>query len=126
MARVLTIDDAKFMRRVIGRSITETGNEFIEAANGQEGLDKIRSESPDLIILDLVMPGMDGFAVLEALQKSGEHPPVIVMTADIQASVKTKVLELGAHGFLNKPPNDAELQEAIREALATRKAVSTS
>lgn len=60
MARVLTIDDAKFMQRVVGRSITETGNESIEAANGQEGLDKIRSESPNLVILDLVMPRMDG------------------------------------------------------------------
>lgn len=125
MAKVLTIDDAKFMRRVIGRCITETGHEFLEAANGQEGLDKIRSESPDLVILDLVMPGMDGFAVLEALQKSGEHPPVIVMTADIQASVRAKVLELGAQVFLNKPPKDSELKQAIEEALALHKVVST-
>ena len=69
MAKILTIDDAMFMRRVIGKCIRQTGNECIEARNGREGLEMIESEAPDLVILDLVMPGMDGFGVLEALQK---------------------------------------------------------
>jgi len=83
--------------------LIDRGHEPILAENGAVGLMKLKSHRPDAILLDLVMPVIDGFEFLEDLQSRGDPTPAIVLTADIQDSVREICEELGARDFLNKP-----------------------
>jgi len=94
-----------------------------EAENGRVALEEIEARRPDLLLLDLLMPEMDGFDVLEFLKKEKDQLPVVVLTADIQDSVKHECLELGAYAILNKPVGFAELKETIEKALDSSYAV---
>ncbi|MCC3407052.1 MAG: response regulator [Microcoleus sp. PH2017_10_PVI_O_A] len=120
MGLVLIVDDAAFSRRMIRKAIEEAGHQVIEAANGQEGLDMAASKSPDCMMTDLLMPEMDGFALLKALGEKGSKIPVIVLSADIQDSAKQKCEELGAFMMLKKPPKAPEIQAAIQKALDSK------
>ncbi|MBT3384468.1 MAG: response regulator [Prolixibacteraceae bacterium] len=97
--------------------VSRLGHEVIEAGGGALGLEKIGETNPDCIICDLLMPEVSGFMVLEELQKKGNTIPVIILTADIQDSVRETCLSLGARVVLNKPPKDVILGEAINNYL---------
>lgn len=116
MGLLLIVNDAAFSRRMIRKAVEETGHQVIEAANGQEGLDMAASKSPDCMMTHLLMPEMDGFALLKALGEKGSKIPVIVLSADIQDSTKQKCEE-GAFMMLKKPPQAPEIQAAIQKAL---------
>ncbi|WP_293338550.1 response regulator [Microcoleus sp. CAWBG58] len=120
MGLVLIVDDAAFSRRMIRKAVEEAGHQVIEAANGQEGLDMAASKSPDCMMTDLLMPEMDGFALLKALREKGSKIPVIVLSADIQDSARQKCEELGAFMMLKKPPKGPEIQAAIQKALDSK------
>lgn len=117
MALILIIDDAAFTRRMIRKILVADGHEPLEAANGQEGLDMIASHRPDCVLVDLLMPVVDGFGVLKALQERQSSTPVIVISADIQEGVRQRCLDLGASGFINKPPKEAELRQRLETLL---------
>lgn len=117
MALILAIDDAVFTRRTIRKLLVEEGHEILEATNGEEGLEMANFHQPHCILVDLLMPVMDGFAVLTGIRERNLNIPVIVITADIQKKVKKRCLELGASGFLNKPPKQAELHQQIDRVL---------
>ncbi len=117
MALILIVDDAAFTRRMIRKALVAEGHETLEAANGQEGLDMIASHAPDCILIDLLMPVMDGFAVLEALGNRQSTIPVIVISADIQENVRQRCLDLGAADFINKPPKEEELCKTVQQVL---------
>jgi CheY-like chemotaxis protein len=117
MTLVLIVEDAWFTRRIIRKNLEAAGYTILEAANGQEGLDKALTSSPDCILLDLLMPDMDGRDVLRALGDRGSQIPVLVLTADIQASSRQQCLDLGAIAVLSKPPDAKILCEAIEQAL---------
>ncbi len=117
MAKVLITEDSAYMRRMTCGIIRRAGHEIVEATNGEECLRKIVEEEPDLVLLDLVMPERDGISVLGRLKKRGISVPVIVLTADIQDSVRQGCMGLGAVAFLNKPPKEEALMEAVRRAL---------
>lgn len=121
MASILIIDDSPFMRSTIRGAIAGDGHEVREAADGLKGLQMALSENPDCIILDLIMPEMDGFKLLQALHDQKSDIPVIVVTADIQVSAQKECMALGASAFINKPPDRRELRNAVREALSSRK-----
>lgn len=108
-ASVLVIDDSFFQRKVVCAMVEELGFETIQAESGEKGLEMIQNMSPDFIIMDLLMPGISGKEVLKKLQKQGNKIPVMILSADIQESVKTKCIELGATWFLNKPPKKEQL-----------------
>jgi CheY-like chemotaxis protein len=93
------------------------GYEVVTAANGREALEKIREEKPDLAILDLRMPVMDGLEVLNTLYREGDPTPIVISTAygDLRGDVDVSYGEVQA--FLNKPVRPEELSEAIRKAL---------
>lgn len=114
MARILIIDDSSFQRGIIRKTLLQAGYETIEAKNGEEGLLRALDAAPDLILLDLVMPEMDGFTVLTELQKQQNAVPVLVLTADIQEITREQCLALGATGFLNKPVKAEELIRAVQ------------
>ncbi|TLS69200.1 response regulator [Mariprofundus erugo] len=118
MARILVTDDSTFIRRRTCTILNRTGHEIIEATNGNHCLEIMQQDKPDLLFLDLVMPGLDGFGVLKTLQDAGNTIPVIVLTADIQDAVRDECMQLGAHTFLNKPPAEAAVLAALTDALA--------
>ena len=117
MTLVLIVEDAWFTRRLIRKSLEAAGYTTLEAANGQEGLDQALASSPDCILLDLLMPDMDGRDVLRTLRDRGSQIPVLVLTADIQASSRQQCLDLGAITVLSKPPDAKTLCDAIKQAL---------
>ncbi|TLX73729.1 response regulator [Labilibacter sediminis] len=100
---ILIIDDSITTRNFLSNILKENGHEVTEAADGVEGLIKTNQIKPEMILLDLLMPNMDGFQVLRELKKNKISIPVIVLTADIQDDVKEECYELGAKYFLNKP-----------------------
>lgn len=114
MVKILVTDDSVFQRNIITEILSESGYEYSEAENGLAALDILKSEKPDLILLDLLMPEMDGFHFLEEFNKSGYKIPVIVLTSDIQNTTKKRCMELGAAGFLNKPVEKEELLLLIK------------
>ena len=117
MSRVLITDDSLLQRRTLSAIVADIGHEVDTASNGQEALEKIQAYPPDCLLLDMLMPIMDGVQVLEQLESQGVKLPVIVLTADIQEWLKTRCLELGAVTFLNKPIKQAQLQEALQQIL---------
>lgn len=118
MALILTIDDSMYMRKKMISILKEDGHEILEAEDGVRGLQMADSHKPDCILLDLIMPEMDGLKVLKSLHESGSKVPVIVITADIQESMQKKCMELGAYAFINKPPKKDELRNAVNNILS--------
>ena len=117
MANILVVDDSLFQRNRICKIIRELGHESITAENGMQGLAKMKSEQPDCILTDLLMPVMDGFELMKNLKESGNNIPIIVLTADIQESIKSECVEYGAKVFLNKPPKKEQLILALEQIL---------
>lgn len=120
MASVLIIDDSAYMRSNIRKIVEIDGHEVMEAQDGLSGLKAACTRQPDCVILDLIMPEMDGLKILKTLHSRDVRIPVIVVTADIQTSVQKQCLALGAAALLNKPPQERELLKALREVLGTR------
>ena len=117
MALVLIVDDSLSARKAICDAVEADNHKVLEAANGRKGLEMIAAHAPDCIVLDLIMPEVDGFEVLKTLQDQGVNIPVIILTSDIQEIVRKECLELGAAAFINKPPKMQELRERIRKVL---------
>ncbi len=117
MPTVLVVDDSKFSRGRVLAALTPLGYALIEAEDGQRGLLAYDQHAPDVIVTDLLMPTLDGFGLLRGLQERGAHRPVIVVSADIQATSRSLCEELGAFSFLNKPFQAAELAAKVQQAL---------
>ena len=117
MATVLLIDDSGFSRRRLRQMVEAEGYSVIEAPGGSEGLDSIENEKPDCVLLDLNMPEVTGFDVLERLKNQQSRTPVVMVSADIQSTSKDRCLELGARAFLNKPPKPEELRETLNSVM---------
>lgn len=95
--RVLIVDDNEDVRHILGIRLQSAGFDVSGAADGEEGLEKVRQQTWDLVVLDLVMPRMDGFEFLTALkQMPGSTPPVVVITQRDDAETRQRVLALGA------------------------------
>ncbi|MGR3294514.1 MAG: response regulator [Candidatus Scalindua sp.] len=117
MAKILVIDDAKFTRTMLKKMIAEFGYETIEAENGREGLEKITSEAPDLVLTDILMPEMDGTELLKLLRETNMDVKVIVISANIQDTVRDQCMNLGVTEFFGKPPDKEKLKMAIEGIL---------
>ncbi len=115
MATILIIEDSRFTRSSISKVLKASGYEVLEAENGSQGLEAILRSRPDAVISDLLMPEMDGFELLEALRSRAISVPVIIMSADIQDTTRSRVLELGAKILLNKPFQGPVLLEVLRD-----------
>ncbi len=117
MAKLLICDDSSFTRNRLKKIVAEKKFDIVEASNGKEALEKIENETPDLMLLDLLMPGLTGFDVLKELTKFENKPKVIIVSADIQQSTIEECKRLGAFAFVNKPPEPEELKSLIEKAL---------
>lgn len=114
--KVLVIDDEPQIRRALRAGLEHNGYEVMLAANGEEGLDTAALKVPDLLILDLALPGTDGFAVLKQLREWSKIP-VIVLTVREGEEEKIKALDLGADDYLIKPFGLGELLARMRAVL---------
>ncbi len=122
MALILVIDDSSFMRGKICKIMKGDGHKILEADNGLKCLQMATANSPDCILLDIIMPGMDGLKILKSLQEQGSRIPMIVVTADIQESTRKQCIEFGAADVVNKPPKEEELRRALNKAIKQGKA----
>jgi two-component system, chemotaxis family, chemotaxis protein CheY len=105
--KILLIDDSNLSRNMFKRAMGKE-HEYIEAVDGMSGLEMYFLEKPDVVVLDLIMPGMSGSTVLERLLEMDPSAKIIVGTADVQEMSRRMVLEMGAIGFISKPftPNN--------------------
>jgi DNA-binding response OmpR family regulator len=120
MARILLVEDEASLRRLIGYALQTRGYEVIVAVDGRQGLEKARSESPDLILLDMVMPEMGGMEVLGALKKDArlKDIPVLIVTASAQKEDAEKAMDMGAADYLIKPFHVPTLYDRVEELLS--------
>jgi len=117
-ARVLVVDDSSYMRTVIKDFVQKAGHDVIgEAESGKEAVEKCKELKPDLVILDIVMPGMDGIATLNAIKESGIQTKVVMCSAMGQERLMNRAREAGALGFIVKPFKVQQFLEALKEAL---------
>ena len=119
MALILITDDAAFSRRMVRKALLEDDHVVLEAANGRECLEMVSAHSPQCIMLDLLMPEMDGFGVPQALREQGVKVPVIILSADIQESAHQQCMDLGAYAMLKKPPKAPEIRAMVQKALSS-------
>lgn len=115
-ARVLVVDDSATIRAVLGKMLAQDGYEVLKAPDGENAVEMAQSQFPDLIFLDIVLPGMSGFAVLRALRRDTRTrtTPIIMMSGNQQATEQFYVQRFGADGFIKKPFGRAEVFHSIR------------
>lgn len=121
--RVLVVDDGEMNRRVLRAALARDGHEVLEAADGRKALDLLACESVDVVLLDLVMPEMDGFAALSAIKgtEALAHLPVIVISGSDELDAAVRCIEMGATDYLPKPFNAALLHARIGASLAGKR-----
>ena len=119
LAKVLVVDDTPLNRKLQKNYLMEVGYQVILAEDGIEALKKIREESPDLILLDVMMPKMDGFQVCRHIKHNfrTRYTPVILVTALNEIETKMKGIEAGADDFISKPFNKLELLARVKSLL---------
>jgi DNA-binding response OmpR family regulator len=116
MKTILVVDDKSNVRTLVREYLTEQGFRVVTAENGQTALYSARQEKPDLILLDIMMPEMDGFEFLRAYRKESDRP-IILLTAKMEESDKVVGLELGADDYVTKPFGMRELVARIHTVL---------
>jgi len=124
MANILVTDDSNFLRRRTCSILKAAGHQITEASDGVECMQLIEQNNPDVVFLDLLMPIMDGFEVLKTLKGMAHSVPVIVLTANIQESVRNECLQLGASNFISKPPTEGDVLSALDAILNNQDATT--
>lgn len=113
--RILVVDDERDVRSLVCHILVDQGYQVEQAVDGRDALAKIQQRAPDLVVLDLMMPELDGWQVLQELSTMASPPPVVVLSAF--GDVK-RVTDAGAIGFLAKPFRFAQLVDTCQRALA--------
>lgn len=118
--KILIVDDDLDTLRLVGLMLQRQGYQISAATNGQQGLDKAFEEDPDLILLDVMMPDMDGYEVTRRLRQNPatSNTPILMFTAKTQLDDKVVGFEVGANDYLTKPTHPSELQARVKTLLA--------
>ena len=114
---ILIVDDAHSLVRLAERTLQKEGFDVITAFDGLDGLRKVRDEKPDLIILDIVMPELDGVQVLQSIRQR-TRTPVIMLTSEHETDTVKRTLALGADGYVVKPVSTTTLVARVKETLS--------
>jgi two-component system, OmpR family, alkaline phosphatase synthesis response regulator PhoP len=119
ITRVLVIDDEAPIRLLCRVNLEAEGMQVLEAVDGPAGLDQARSSRPDVILLDVMMPGLDGWAVAEELVSDAatREIPIVFLTARAELRDRARGLELGGIDYVTKPFNPVELASLVRNLL---------
>lgn len=115
---VLIVDDSSLSRKLIADLLNGEGFHIIFGKGGKDAIEILSETKVDCLLLDLLMPDVDGFDVLGFIQKNDIKVPSIVISADIQDTTRKQVESLGAFGFLNKPPQKDETIKVIKDAIS--------
>lgn len=121
MAKILIVDDSPSQLYNMQQLIEGMGHETITAEDGKEGVERARAELPDLVLMDVVMPNLNGFQATRSLSRDERtsHIPVVLVTTKNQETDRLWGLRQGAKGYLTKPVQTRELQTTINELLPT-------
>ncbi len=117
MAKVLIADDAAFIRMKLSKVLEELGLEVIEAANGAEAVQQFNAHRPDLVLMDITMPEMDGLAALKAIVAQDASAQVVMVSALGQESVVMQALQAGAKDFVVKPFQPDQIKQVVQRWL---------
>ena len=119
MARVLIVDDSPSQLMGMKLIIERLGHETITAEDGAQGVEVAKREMPDLILMDVVMPNLNGFQATRSISKNADtaHIPIILVTTKDQETDRVWGMRQGAKAYITKPFTDAQLTEAIQGAL---------
>jgi CheY-like chemotaxis protein len=125
LGKILVVDDEPLNVDILEQELEDLGYQTVSAANGQEALAKVAAESPDLILLDVMMPGMDGFTVCRLLKEKEETQliPVVFMTALSEKEHRLRGIKAGGYDFFTKPPDRQVLLARIENAVEMKQAV---
>lgn len=123
-AKVLVVEDDPATRRLISFALEQDGYEVLTASNGLEGLTKAQTERPEILVLDVMLPGLDGFEVCRRLRADTETSGVLVLmlSAKAQESDKTTGLKMGADDYLAKPADPLEVAARVKTLLQQKAA----
>jgi len=113
---ILVVDDEETIREVVRRYLERDGFNVQEAADGFEALDSVRTNPPDLIVLDLMLPGIDGLSLTQHIRLD-RHIPIIMLTAKGEASDRIRGLDMGADDYMAKPFSPQEMVSRVRAVL---------
>ena len=122
-ATVLVVDDEPQLRRAMKATLTDLGYSVIEAKTGEEALERVRAGSPDLVLLDLNMPGIGGLETCRAIRETSDIPVIVLSVRNTERD-KVQVLDAGADDYVTKPFSIQELLARIRAAM--RRAADSS
>jgi two-component system alkaline phosphatase synthesis response regulator PhoP len=114
--RVLVVDDEPDLRLLVRLSLEAFGFEIFEAGNGQEALDAISKDPPDVVLLDIKLPVVDGWEVLRRLREADDPLPVIMLSAHASDTTSKRAMEAGSNGYIAKPFRPKELRDVIEQA----------
>jgi CheY-like chemotaxis protein len=117
---VLVVEDEADLLFTVSLTLELAGYAVMKAASGEEALEVMAAEVPDAVVLDLRLPGIDGWEVLNRLQEMGHFPatPVVLLSAQVDAATAARAVELGCHAHLAKPFRPAELTRVVGDLLA--------
>jgi two-component system chemotaxis response regulator CheY len=117
---VLTVDDSRTMRDMLKHSLVAAGFRVLQAEDGIDGLEVLKTETPDVVVTDINMPRLDGFGFIEAVRRDAERRamPVLVLTTEADAEKKKRAKDAGATGWIVKPFDPVKLVDAIRRVAA--------
>ena len=126
MSKILLVEDHQEIWDFLSRRLKRRGYEVLVAEDGQQGLDMARTESPDLLLLDMNLPVMDGWTVAQTLKAdaASKHIPIIALTAHAMAGDRDKAIAAGCDDYHAKPVDFSQLLNQIEAALATRSPTS--
>lgn len=118
MPTVLTVDDSRAVRSILAKTLTEWGIEVDEAEDGKKGLESLRNAAYDLVLLDVIMPEMDGPTMLATMREHGDKTPVFMLTSESKTSIVTDALKRGIEDYILKPFKPEELKAKIGKVLS--------
>jgi two-component system chemotaxis response regulator CheY len=119
--RILIVDDSKAMRLIVTRTLRQAGfagHDIVEAANGQDAMTSVQQETPDLVLCDWNMPGMNGFDLLTSLRSAGFEMPFGFVTSETSTQMRDRALSAGAMFLIAKPFTPEDFQDALDPVLA--------
>lgn len=116
---ILVVDDEPYMIRLLQHHVERAGYRMVKATNGREALERVRDSSPQLVLMDVMMPEMNGLTVLARLRAdpATQNLPVIIMTANAQRFTREEAEAAGVSAFLTKPFSPTQLMSEIRRQL---------
>ena len=119
IAKILVVDDEREVQEIVEEFLTGRGYEVSVASNGEEALRAIEQEKPDVVLLDIVMPGMSGIETMKRIKELNEKTGVIVITAVRDDKVGRGLMELGAYDYITKPIDFDYLETAVLMKIST-------